>query len=320
MTKEELKALPADPAEIVVETVDPAIEQPEQKTAADDAAEAFKKQLEEVTAREKAAKETAESERQLRLAAEQRERERTQEATRYRSDMQSTELQRVGELIESADRQREMAVREHARALEAGEWEKASNALSVMTEASSNKTLLMRDKAILSSRLPDPVQGRVETAQPDPVEMMISSATPATQQFLRQHRELIVRDHNGRPVLDNKVLAAHYQAAADGIRADTPEYFQFIESRLKPESGDSGDTASPSPPPQRRTAPVAAPVSREAINMNGKPTTQRIQLTKDEVEAAHMFGDPKKTQREREIDYWNSKKALETEGKLGVRH
>lgn len=317
MTEEELKTLPPDPAEIVIE-VETA---PPGKSAADEASEKLKQQLEAAKRGQQAALETADAERQARLVAEQRAREREQEAIQSRGEVHSSELQRVTGAIDAVTRQIEAAEREHERALEAGEWAKVSKAQTQLSEAAAQRVALLRDKNYIESmaHTAPRAEGRIEQPQPQPdvVEAFISSATPATQSWLRAHRDLVVKDGRGVPKLDSRVMAAHYQADADGIKPDTPEYFQFIEGRLNPAHDES--LHEPDPPPQqqqRRQTPVAAPVSREAPGMNGQQK-QRIKLTASQVEAAHMFGDPKKTPREREIDYWNNMQVLTAEGRIG---
>lgn len=318
MTEEELKALPPEPIE-TVEIVEPK----PGKSASDEAAEKLTQQLQDSQAREKAARETADAERQARLAAEQRAREREQEATQYRGQVQSAEFNTITTALEGTARELEMAENEVARAMEAGEWAKVAKAQSTLSMAAARLANLEQAKI---NATPDAtrVTGRVEAPQPpvqqaDPVERFISGATPATQSWLRQNRQFIKTDHaRGVVRLDGRVVAAHDEAEESGIRADTPEYFAFIEQRIRPAPVSEAATTT-QPRQQQRSAPVSAPVSRGSSN--GGQSSQRITLTRDQVEAAHIHGDPKKTEREREIDYWNNLKALEAEGRIGnYRH
>ena len=311
MTEDELKTLPPEP-----ETIEIQVEQKPQKAAADEAAEKLQQQLEAAKSAEKAARETADAERQGRLAAEQTARQREQEATQYRGQAQSAELNTITTAIDGATRVRDMAKIELKRALEGGEFDKVADAQEKLAEAAANIVNLNQAKNYAETVQPQPVEGRIQQVQQDPVERFISSATPASQQWLRQHRDMIVQDHNGTRV-DDRVLAAHYQAKAQGIRPDSEEYFSYVDSALRPAqtNGDRGEVAT-TPPKQARNAPVAAPVSRESsVSNNGRPL--RITLTKDQVEAAHIYGDPKKTEREREIEYWNNLQALKDEGRIG---
>ncbi|HZS57520.1 MAG TPA: hypothetical protein VFA65_24180 [Bryobacteraceae bacterium] len=302
MTDEEIKALEKEPAVEVVEKKEP------DKSAADEAAEKLQQQLASAQAAEKAARETAEAERRERVAAEQRARDREQEATQYRGQVQSEQLNTIATAMEAATRETDMATVEYKRAMEAGEWDKAAEAQKAIALASARLVQLEHIKASVPPQ-GQRIEGRVEQpqVQQDPTEQFISAFPPASQAWLRQHRDLVVKDGRGMPRLHSRVLAAHYASEDDGIRPDTPEYFSYIEGKLNPPKQVDD------PPPKQRQAPVAAPVSRDGSS-NGR---QRITLTKEQVEAAHLYGDPKKTEREREIDYWNNLKALEADGKIG---
>lgn len=310
MTEEEIKKLD-EPA---VETVEIEVEQPRpQKSAADEAAEKLQQQLQSAQAAEKAARETAEAERQARIAAEQQAQAHAQQATQFRGQVQSEQLNTISTAIDGSTREREMAKVELKRAMEAGEWDKVAEAQDTLSLANARIVQLEQMKYAAMPADTPRVNGRVDQPRPqqqtDPVEQFISSAPTASQSWLRQHRDLIKSD--GRGVrLDSRVLAAHYQAEADGIQVESPEYFKFVEDRVKPPE-QRQDTHQQA---KQRTAPVAAPVSRESSSNGG---SQRITLTKDQVEAAHAYGDPKKSEREREIEYWNNLQALKSEGRIG---
>ena len=302
MTDEELKAL--EQAEQTVEVVQ---DQPKQAAPEDEVAKQLKAQV-------KAAQETADAERRAREAAERRAQEQEQEVARYHAAMQSTQATTIDAQIESAMRQRELAQREYQSAMESGDYAKAGEAQGKIAEAAADIAQFKRDKA--SAEQSRPQQQEVRQQQTlDPVEQFIGTATPATQVWLRQHRDQIVTDRNGSPSLAPKVMAAHYEAVGEGHAPDTADYFAFIEGKLKPQQAEPA--AYEQPAQQRR--PVAAPVSREPPSSNGQPNRQRIQLTREQVEAAHLFGDPKKTEREREIEYWNHLQTLQSEGKIGAR-
>lgn len=321
MTEDELKSLPPDgDVETVIVEPKPVTAQPE-KSAVDEAAERF-------AAQRKALEETANAERQARLEAERHAHDRDREATRYRTEAQASELQLVTNAIDATVRERDAAKRDLQRAMEAGEWDKVTDAQDALSMANARLVQYERDKASIDPNRGKPsTTGRVAEQQPqpaavDPVERFIASATPATQSWLRQNRQYVQTDARGMPKLDSRVMAAHYQAEADGIQPDTPDYFAFIEGRLNPKVKPTQDDADDEPAVKqtRRQTPVAAPVSRDPPSATGQRTT-RIHLTRDQVEAAHQFGDPKKSTRDREIDYFNHLKALEAEGRIGnTRH
>src|ERR1035437_9218109 len=125
----------------------------------------------------------------------------------------------------------------------------------------------------------DPVSAAAykgEVRQNDPVDSFLSGFSPASQAWLRQHKDMVVSDGSGMK-LSPKVMAAHYQAEANNLRADTPEYFQFVEQQLAPAvvTDDDELEIEPQTPaavaatPIRRAAPVSAPVSRETPSSSG---------------------------------------------------
>jgi HlyD family secretion protein len=59
------------------------------------------------------------------------------------------------------------------------------------------------------------------------IEGFINSRTEPTAKWLRQHREWITD-----PRKNAKLMAAHFDAIAQGIAVDTPEYFEHVETYL----------------------------------------------------------------------------------------
>ncbi len=319
MTEEELKSLPPDTTETVIEVAEPP-PVPEPPSAADEAAEKLQQQVARAQEAMRAAQATAEAERQARWAAEQRVAQTQYEA---RGQVQTAELQSLHSSIENLARLRDSAKVELKRAYESGEGDKIADAQQTIAETTSQIVNLEQAKNYYAANGPRPTEGRVQPPQQyaDPVDAFIGGAAPPVQTWLRQHRDMVVKDANGTPKLDPRLLKAHHAALAEDLAEQSPEYFQFIEGRLNPQQpmADQAQNQSAQSTP-RKQASVAAPVSRDVGTSNGKQPTMRIQLTKDEVGAAHLFGDPKKTEREREIEYWQNKQALEKEGRLGVRN
>ncbi len=318
MTEEELKSLPADTAETVIEVAEPP-PVPEPPSAADEAAEKLQQQVARAQEAMRAAQATAEAERQARWAAEQRVAQTQYEA---RGQVQTAELQSLHSSIENLARLRDSAKIELKRAYDSGEGDKIADAQQTIAETTSQIVNLEQAKNYYAANGPRPTEGRVQPQQQyvDPVEVFIGAAAPPVQTWLRQHRDMVVKDANGTPKLDPRLLKAHHAALAEDLTEQSPEYFQFIEGRLNPQQQPMADNQTTNQATPRKQASVAAPVSRDVGTSNGKQPTMRIQLTKDEVGAAHMFGDPKKTEREREIEYWQNKQALEKEGRLGARN
>ena len=102
-----------------------------------------------------------------------------------------------------------------------------------------------------SRRQPPP---RIEQQPVDPIEAAIQAVqSPTSQAWLRSHRDVLAD-----PVKKNLMTAAHWEAEAMGIQADTPEYFVHIENKVY----DSEPSRPAAQQPRARQAMSAAPVSR----------------------------------------------------------
>ena len=62
----------------------------------------------------------------------------------------------------------------------------------------------------------------------DPVEKIASRLTPRSADWVRAHPEY-ARD----PAMTRRMVRAHEDAMDEGIKADTDEYFEFVETKLK---------------------------------------------------------------------------------------
>jgi len=89
--------------------------------------------------------------------------------------------------------------------------------------------------------------------------------------------------------MTRKMLAAHNMAVSDGLKADSEEYFNEVESLLKIR-GNSYQEDSPETPRQRQSPPPAAPSSRSSSTTGGSNNRNRVRLTSEEVEMAEMMG------------------------------
>jgi hypothetical protein len=89
------------------------------------------------------------------------------------------------------------------------------------------------------------------------------------------------------------MIAAHNLVDADGIKADTDEYFSAIESILgissqRYEAPAESPMSAASSGSQRQSAPPAAPVSRSGT-ANGTRSNV-VRLTPEQREMAQMMG------------------------------
>lgn len=93
------------------------------------------------------------------------------------------------------------------------------------------------------------------------------------------------------------MLAQHYaDAIRSGIKDDSPELDEYLLDgvqrdleRLEPTPSPAEPEAPPSAPaPSRRTMPIAAPVSREVPMSDGRVFTDRVTLSAEERQMAHL--------------------------------
>jgi hypothetical protein len=124
-----------------------------------------------------------------------------------------------------------------------------------------------------------PVEGRVRAAPVDPVEALAGQLSPKSAAWVRAHPDCATDDS-----LFHEMIAADKRALRAGFKADTPEYFSFIEKRL-------GFTKEEEPVIET-TRRVAAPVSRDVPSIAGSPSTRGtvIRLSPEQQEQARYEG------------------------------
>ena len=141
----------------------------------------------------------------------------------------------------------------------------------------------------------------------DLVDQLASQVTPESAQWLRQNK-----DQLNNPKKLDRAMRAHADALDDGIVADTPEYFRFIENRLGINRAPTEEYDNPmseaAKPIARRSAPPAAPVTRSGTG-TGTTRPNVVRLTSAEREMASMM-------QMTDQEYARHKVALQREGKL----
>jgi hypothetical protein len=126
---------------------------------------------------------------------------------------------------------------------------------------------------------------------------------------VRAHPEFV-----REPAKNRKMIRAHEDAIDDGVKADTPEYFEYIEKRLglataapQVQKTEEDALSSAAAPRSQRSAPPSAPVSRSG---NGAaPRSNVVKLTADEIEMARLNDMTPE-------EYARQKLALTREGRL----
>ena len=233
-------------------------------------------------------KKQLEAERTARYEAENRARQSSNTAAKAETDVHQANLHLVNGAIESMTRETEILKANYANAMANGDHEQAANINYAMSETASKLNQLRLGKESLESQTRQRVQPMERRM--DPVEEFASQLSPRSADWVRAHPQCVTD-----PRLMTKMISAHNIAVADGIPADSDEYFEFVEDTLKmnPRRAEPVYDAEPalsaaSAPTQRRASPAATPVSRSG-NGTGTPTN-RATLTREQADMAKMMG------------------------------
>lgn len=250
-------------------------------------------------------KQKLELERQARIEAENRERQAATQAHRMRTEVVDNQRQLVSNTLEFAKQERAGLKSAYSQALAVGDFDAASEINDRIADLAAKILDLENGKAAMdqqAQQVPQP-----QTPQGDMVEAFAARLTPRSAAWVRAHP-----DYVRNPRLNQKMIAAHQMAVADGIEADTDEYFAYVEDILQVKNQPRGqdDAMSQSAKPvQRRSSPVAAPVSRGSMASDGsRPNV--VTLTAEEREFAEM-------NRMTPEEYARNKLRLVQEGRLG---
>jgi hypothetical protein len=245
-----------------------------------------------------------EQERNSRLDAERRAQAAAQAAASARTEVADSNLALVTNAIDTLKQNESVLKKSYAEAMSAGDYDRAAEVQAAMSTNSAKLLQLEQGKTALENA---PKTQQTPAAAPaDPVEALASQLSPRSAAWVRANPQF-ARDSR----LYAKMIAAHNLAVADGLSADTDEYFEAVEDTLKmrreaPVSRDSDPMSDAAKPVARRSAPAVAPVSRN--NTPGaRPNV--VRLTSAEREMAQMMGMS-------DQEYARNKLALQREGKL----
>jgi hypothetical protein len=242
-------------------------------------------------------------EQSARAEAERRAAAASEAEIRAKTEVQVTQLDLVKNAITQFSASNATLKAQYAAAAAAGDWDAAAEAqLGMSTNAAKLQSLESAKTQLENAPKP------VATVAPDQVEEFTSRLSPASATWVRAHPEF-VRD----PVKNRKMIRAHEDAVDDGVKLDTPEYFEYVEKRLgisvapKIEKTEDDVLSSASAPRSQRSAPPSAPVSRSG---NGAaPRSNIVKLSAEEIEMARLNDQTPE-------EYAKNKLALVREGRL----
>lgn len=269
-------------------------------------------------------KQVATAEREARKQAEQFAREQAQQVNYARSEVQDSNLRVIMNAIDATEQQAASAERDYATAMAAGDYAMAAKAQRIMAQAESHLLQLNNGKNKLEEALQYPQEGAVRDPEipnfepqipRDPVEMYAAKLAPKSAQWLREHPDAVNKI--------GKLTRAHQDAVEDGIQAESPEYFRYIESRLGYDGSDASEYEESPVPAQRQPTPMKKPAASAPVTSSASSATPRssspntMVLDSSQVEFAMMaFPD---LPREKAIEqYARNRAALIKEGKISA--
>lgn len=250
-------------------------------------------------------KKQLEDERQARFEAEKRARAEAERARQAYSDVEDTNLQLINSAIGTVQRDIDLMKDKYAESMAVGDYNRAAELQAAMSSNAAKLLQLENGKSALEAKAKEAPKREAERYS-DPVEAFASQLSPKSADWVRKHPQFVTDSR-----LNQKMIAAHNIALADGYEADSEDYFVAIEETLKirkqpqreAEDTSGSPLSSASKPAQRSVQPPPAPVR------GGGARSNVVRLTRAEAEIAKTFGMT-------EQEYAKHKLALEKEGKL----
>ena len=205
------------------------------------------------------------AEREEKEAARRRADTAEREARVATARVADSDLDSVTNAISMVEMQRDKVKRQLKDAMEAGDFDGTVKAQEDLSEAITKLNALKEGKNYIEQRKSEPVNV-------DPQEAYIGKFTQRSQEYLRQHRELVTNENKNK-----RMIAAHYEAEAEGHKPDSEAYFQFLDNKL-------GYAEAPKKAPSRM--PAGAPVSRGNGDIQSGGNGNVIKLSSGEARAA----------------------------------
>jgi len=219
--------------------------------------------------------------------AEARARLAVAQASSASNEMDDTHLHLVGSAISTIKRDQDILKMNYRESLTNGDYDRVAE---IQESMSMNAAKLLQ----LENGFNDMKSKPKQVVPPPPpkdmtVEDLITRVTPKSAEWLKEHQDDL-GDARSLRIMGR----AHDDAVDMGIKAESQEYFSFIEKRLgignrgRSVDEDTEVFSEAARPMQRRQSPPAAPVTRSG-NGSGQRSTE-IRLTKEQVEHAKISG------------------------------
>jgi hypothetical protein len=246
--------------DIVVE-IEAEAEIEEGKPKTEDAVEVIKAQTEEYEA-------NLERERTAKKDAEERANKAEREAAVAKDRVNSSEIETVEAAMAIAETKKTDSQRLMKDAMEKGDFDAFVKHQTEFNDAHYASRQLSEGKRALENRTSAPTTS-------DPVEGYISRFSSRSQEYLRKNIEYVKDTSKNK-----RLVAAHYEAEAEGYTPDSDAYFEFLDSKLTKAKVEK------EPHPSRKSTP-AAPVSRgNDLSSGGSGGERKVKLKPNEARAA----------------------------------
>lgn len=227
-----------------------------------------------------------------------------------RVEIGDNQLRLVSSAITQAEHDSTILRAEYATAMESGDYLKTAEIQDKLSRNAARIVQLETGKQQLERHL-ESTKTEVTREVNDPVEKIASQLSSKSAEFIRRHPEYVTD-----PRKNARLMGAHNYALSEGLVADSPEYFEYLEKNMggavtapikKTEDEAVSDASNEV---KRPSGPTVAPVSRSGNSSEQKKT--RITLTKEEREIAEISGLTYE-------QYARNKIAAEKNGELGRR-
>lgn len=234
-----------------------------------------------------ALKERLRLEKEARQKAEMAQAEYEKNAKQAETDKQQTNLQLIGNALESYKQNAAVLKARYAEALRDGAYDQAAELQEAISENTTRIQKLNDGYAALEERLKNPVQPMQKTN--DPVEAFAARLSPRSANWIRQHPQCVTDQR-----LNMKMIGFHNVAVAEGYEPDSDDYFEFIEQKLgirqpvKEKAEEEQVLSAAAAPKAKRASPPPAPSS--SVSSGSSRSSKVIRLTDEQQEIARMSG------------------------------
>ena len=240
-------------------------------------------------------KKSLEEQKKARFEAETRANAESARARAATSEVDDTNMHLVNSALETVARDADILKAQWRAAMSASDLDKAADIQAAMADNAVRKQQLENGKLAMESKAKQPV---APMRYADPVEDFAAQLSPASADWIRAHPQCVTDQG-----LREEMIMTHSLALRKGYKADTDDYFRFVERSMELEDQPREQqqrhapverreepvmSAAATSTQRRSSAPPAAPVSRSGTANGERPGV--VRLSAEEREIAKMSG------------------------------